>query len=141
MDVQEILARATEAARVQRVFGEPIEREGVVVVPVALVRGGAGGGSGSSPRDDAGEGTGAGYGFVARPAGVYVIKDGDAHWQPALDVGRVILGGQAVAVAALLVLRSLLRRSSTDPDRRRSRSASARRRRPLTDGRRKIRWR
>jgi uncharacterized spore protein YtfJ len=115
MEVQEILARATDAARVQRVFGEPIERDGVVVVPVALLRGGAGGGSGSGPRaDDTGEGSGAGYGFVARPAGVYVIKDGDAHWRPALDVGRVILGGQAVAVVALLVLRSLLsRRSST----------------------------
>jgi uncharacterized spore protein YtfJ len=114
VEVQEILTRATDAARVQRVFGEPIERDGVVVVPVALVRGGAGGGSGSNPRAaDAGQGAGAGYGFVARPAGVYVIKDGDAHWRPALDIGRVILGGQAVAVAALLVLRSLLRRRSS----------------------------
>ena len=111
MQVQDILARATDAVRVQRVFGEPIERDDVVVVPVASIRAGAGGGSGSKPAGvDAGEGSGVGYGFMARPAGVYVIKDGDAHWRPALDIGRVILGGQAVALVALLVLRSLLRR-------------------------------
>jgi uncharacterized spore protein YtfJ len=109
VDVQEILARATDAAQVGRVFGEPIERDGVVVIPAATVRGGAGGGSGR--QDDGSEqGSGGGIGLVARPAGVYVIRDGDVHWRPALDLNRVILGGQAVAAVALLVVRSLLRR-------------------------------
>ena len=31
-------------------------------------------------------------------------------WRPALDVNRVILGGQVVAVVALLTFRSVLRR-------------------------------
>jgi len=111
MQVQEILARATDVAQVRRVFGEPIERDGVVVVPVASVRGGAGGGSGrDASKEDGGEGSGAGYGFIAKPAGVYVIKGGDAQWRPALDVGRIILGGQMVGIVALLVLRSMLRR-------------------------------
>jgi uncharacterized spore protein YtfJ len=108
MDVREILAQATEAPHVRRVFGEPIERDGVVVVPAATVRGGAGGGSGSEK--DARQGGGGGFGLVARPAGVYVIKGGDAQWRPALDLNRVILGGQIFGVVALLVLRSLLRR-------------------------------
>jgi hypothetical protein len=41
---------------------------------------------------------------------MYVIRDGKAIWQPALDLNRVILGGQIVGIVALLVLRSILRR-------------------------------
>ena len=41
--VTEILERArTGAASAGRVFGEPIERDGVTVVPVAVVHGGGG---------------------------------------------------------------------------------------------------
>jgi uncharacterized spore protein YtfJ len=113
MELPEVLGRAAEAAQVRRVFGEPIEREGLVVVPAAVVRGGAGGGSGRRPRDGGGEGegegAGGGYGFIARPAGVFVIRDGQVEWRPALDLGRVILGGQLVAIAVLLVLRAFLR--------------------------------
>jgi uncharacterized spore protein YtfJ len=110
MDIQEILTRATDSAQVGRVFGAPVERDGVVVIPVASVRGGGGGGSGSGPQGEgSGEGSGGGIGLTARPAGVYVIRDGDAHWRPALDLNKVILGGQAVAVVALLLLRSVLR--------------------------------
>jgi hypothetical protein len=32
------------------------------------------------------------------------------RWEPAIDVGRVILGAQVVAVVALLVLRTVLKR-------------------------------
>jgi len=109
VNVQEIIARATESAQVNRVFGEPIERDGIVVIPVATVLGGAGGGRGTQPGGSE-EGSGAGLGLVARPAGVYVIKGGDATWRPALNVNRIVLGGQVVAVVALLVVRSLLRR-------------------------------
>jgi uncharacterized spore protein YtfJ len=114
VDVQEILARATDSAQVGRVFGTPVEKEGVVVIPVATVHSGAGGGSGSQDNGAGGEsgsgqGSGGGIGLAARPAGVYVIKDGDAYWRPALDLNKVILGGQAIAVVALLLVRSLLR--------------------------------
>lgn len=46
----------------------------------------------------------------ATPAGVYVIRDGAVDWEPAVDMGRVILVGQLVAIVALLVLRSILKR-------------------------------
>jgi len=49
-------------------------------------------------------------GVRAKPAGVFVIKDGDAAWRPALDVNRVILGGQLVAITAILTLRPILLR-------------------------------
>jgi hypothetical protein len=45
----------------------------------------------------------------ARPVGAYVVRDGELTWQPALDLNRVILGGQVVAVFALLVIGAVLR--------------------------------
>lgn len=111
MNATEILEQARDSLTVRRVFGEPIERDGIVVVPVASVRGGAGAGSGESgEQDEHSTGGGGGWGMSARPAGVYVISGGEVRWQPALDVNRVILGGQIVAVTALLVVRSILRR-------------------------------
>jgi uncharacterized spore protein YtfJ len=109
MDVQELLSRVTQDLSVKRVFGEPIERDGVVVVPVAHVRGGAGGGGGGNQTTTE-EGFGGGGGIDARPAGVYVIKDGEVTWQPAIDVTRLAIGGQFVVIVLALVVRSLVRR-------------------------------
>jgi uncharacterized spore protein YtfJ len=101
VNVQEIMALTTEPAQVRRVFGEPIERDGVVVVPVTSVAGGVGGGH-CTQADRSHEGSGAGLGLVARLAGVYVIKGGDAAWRPALDLNRLILGSQVVAWSRFL---------------------------------------
>ena len=109
MELPEVLGRAADAAQVRRVFGEPIERDGVTIIPTASVRGGAGGGGGRGPKEE-GEGTGGGYGFMAHPTGVFVLRGDQVDWRPALDLGKVILGGQRVAVTFLLVLRSILRR-------------------------------
>jgi uncharacterized spore protein YtfJ len=96
-------------------------KDGVTVIPVANVMGGAGGGSGSSAgvlsgSDDVavadGEpesGYGIGYGMRATPAGVYVIKDGEVEWKPALDVNRVALQRTGAIIAGLFVLRSIIR--------------------------------
>ena len=102
MDAGQILEQARDALTVRRVFGEPIEHNGVLVVPVAKVMGGAGSGSGE-------EGAGGGWGGAAIPAGVYVIDGQDVRWQPAMDVNRTILGGQIAFVVGLLVLRSIVR--------------------------------
>ena len=40
MNVTEMLSDAREAITVKRVYGEPIEREGLTIVPAADVRGG-----------------------------------------------------------------------------------------------------
>lgn len=58
------------------------------------------------------------FGTHTRPLGVYVVRDGEVSWQPALDLNRVILGGQivgalvGVALAVTLPIVSLLRRRS-----------------------------
>lgn len=99
-NVDEILEGARDAMTVGRVYGDPIEREGVTVIPAAKVGGGGGGGG-----DDAQNG-GAGFGLGARPVGAYVIRGDQVTWIPAVDVSRVLLYG----LAALLVLRSIIRR-------------------------------
>lgn len=108
MQVDEVLAQARDTMTVKRVFGDPIERNGLTVIPVANVMGGGGAGTGASA--DQGEGGGVGYGIRATPAGVYVIRGDTLKWEPAVDMGRVILVGQLVAIVALLVLRSILKR-------------------------------
>ena len=105
MDVYEMVAQARDATSVKRVYGEPYEKEGVTIIPAARVSGGGGGGSGA---EDDNQGSGAGYGMSASPAGAYVIRNGEVKWQPAFNLNRVILGGQLVVVAALLVVRAIV---------------------------------
>ena len=90
----------------RRVFGEPYEKDGVTVIPAARIQGTVGGGGGEAPNGQGG-GTGTGFAMNTKPFGVFVMKDGEVTWRPAVDVNRMILGGQLVAIAALLVLRSI----------------------------------
>lgn len=108
MDLQQLLTQATDNITVRRVFGEPIERDGALVIPAAHVRGGAGGGTGTG-KEGEGSSSGGGVGFRATPAGVYLVRDGEVTWHPAVDVNRIVLGGQLLGLALLLVLRSILR--------------------------------
>ena len=120
MDVQSVITQARDAVSVKRVFGEPYEKNGVTVIPAARV-GGAGGGGGGEGEMPQGEGSaakglasgfGTGFGVVGRPAGAYVIRGEEVRWQPAVDVNRIILGAQVVAIVALLTLRSLIKARS-----------------------------
>jgi uncharacterized spore protein YtfJ len=113
VNIQQILERITGDAPVQKVFGDPIERDGALVIPVAIVLGAGGGGSatGRTPgTDGTSAGGGGGFAFTARPVGVYVIRNGEAQWRPAVDANRAILGGQLLGLVLLLVVRSVLRR-------------------------------
>jgi uncharacterized spore protein YtfJ len=97
MNVHELVATARDALSVRKVFGEPYERDGVTVIPAAVLRGGVGGGGGENEQGERGEG--GGFGLIARPAGAYVIKDGVVRWRPAFDLNRTI--GLAAGVAAV----------------------------------------
>jgi uncharacterized spore protein YtfJ len=110
MDIMKTVEQAQDVTSVNRVFGEPVTRDGVTVIPVARIAGGGGGGSGKRQGGEhPGEGAGGGFGFGATPAGVFVVKDGDVRWQPVIDVNRIVLGGQIVAVALLLTIRAIAR--------------------------------
>lgn len=108
MKIDDVIAQTRETLTVKRVFGEPYERDGVTVIPAASVEGGAGGGDGED-RERGGKGSGAGFGVRARPVGAVVIQGGKVSWRPAVDINRIVLGGQVVAVVALLTIRSIVR--------------------------------
>ena len=100
MRLDELVTTARDAITVKRVFAEPYEKDGVTLIPAAIVIGGAGGGGG---HDDQGqEGEGGGFGVRSRPAGAYVVDGGTVRWRPAVDVNRVVTVLGAVAVAYLL---------------------------------------
>jgi len=102
MDTQLILTGAQDALTARRVFADPIQADGVTLIPAAIVGGGGGGGRKGA------EDRGVGFGIKARPAGMFVVRNGDVSWRPAIDVNRMILGGQLVAITALVTLRPVL---------------------------------
>jgi uncharacterized spore protein YtfJ len=112
MDASQLFSSMQEQMDARRVFGEPVERDGMTVIPVARVGGGGGAGRGRDKRGE--EGEGGGFGMGGAPAGVYVIKDGKIRWMPAVDINRIVLVIGAVGVAYLIA-----HRPSTRPSRRR----------------------
>ncbi|WP_454854725.1 hypothetical protein [Promicromonospora soli] len=137
-DLSRISEAVAESFGVREVYGEPIERDGVIVVPAARVwsGGGAGGGGGTEPGaltepdptegrtdDPAGSGApephvlaeggggGVGFGRRAGPVGAFVVDDHGVRWVPAVNVNRIVLGGQvAFVLAAALVGWAVARR-------------------------------
>ncbi|GGP06631.1 sporulation protein [Nonomuraea glycinis] len=113
MDITELIEQSKDSATVKRVFGDPIQHGDILVIPVARVAHGGGGGSGEGRKTEGetGSGSGGGYGVGATPAGVFVVKNGDVRWHPAVDVNRIVLGGQIVGIALLLTLRAIFKRT------------------------------
>jgi uncharacterized spore protein YtfJ len=113
MDINELMERSKDVVTVQRVFGEPIRHGDILVIPVARVAQGGGGGQGSG-RDEKGEevgsGGGGGFGYGAKPAGVFVVKDGDVQWRPAIDVNRIVIGGQIFGIVLVLTIRTIFKK-------------------------------
>ena len=107
-DVRQTIEGARDVISVQRVFGDPYEKNGVTVIPAARVQGAAGGGGGEGP-DGQGMGSGSGFGVQARPVRALVISGDDVQWRPAIDVNRIIMGGQLIAAAALLLAATVVR--------------------------------
>lgn len=100
-ELQSLIDGVRDVITVKRVYADPYEKNGLTVIPAAAVRGGGGGGNGH--RGEGESGSGGGLGMTARPSGAWVIKDGQVSWKSALDVNRVILGAQMVALAVTLV--------------------------------------
>lgn len=137
MDVEKLLAKASENLSVRRAFGTGYEKDGMLIIPVALVAGGGGGGTGPArvrgddsaerpdgppPAGPAGQDAasqdpgrmdaGGGFGGLVLPSGAFVVKDGQVRWVPAVDTTIVVL-------ASLSLVRLLARGWSR---RRRSRA-------------------
>jgi uncharacterized spore protein YtfJ len=100
MKFDELVTTVRDTISVRRVYAEPIERDGVLVIPAATVGGGGGAGQGHDDRGQ--EGEGGGFGVGARPAGAYTVKDGNVRWIPAVDINRLAATVGAVAIVYLL---------------------------------------
>ncbi|WP_290061747.1 hypothetical protein [Amycolatopsis solani] len=105
MELGQLDASARDLFSAKLVYGEPVERDGAVVIPAAAVFGGGGGGSGDARV--AGVRDGAGFGVFARPAGAFVVRGGSVTWVPAVDVTRL---GLAAAVAVVALAKILAKR-------------------------------
>jgi uncharacterized spore protein YtfJ len=110
MDPREVIKGAREAWNVRQVFGEPVERDGVTMIPAATLIGGGGGGGGESVQESkedgeaepqAQSGFGSGFGGVMWPTGAFEISEGRVTWRPAIDLTRVLLVALALAIAVV----------------------------------------
>ena len=87
--------RLGTSAGASAVFGSPVERGGVTVIPVARVRWGVGGGRGRNRKQE-GEGYGGGGGVQAAPLGFIELRDGATQYRRVQDPLRL-------AIVALLL--------------------------------------
>jgi uncharacterized spore protein YtfJ len=87
------------------VFGAPVERDGVTVVPVAVARFGIGAGSGADPSKGQ-EGEGGGGGGAVAPTGYIELKDGRSRYVPVVHPTRMLALALGAVIAALLIMRS-----------------------------------
>ena len=112
-DVVHMLAeRLGFRAAASAVFGAPVEREGITVIPVAKVRWGFGGGSGrgieeGSETGEVGEGSGGGGGVMASPLGFIEVRDGIAEFKRVHDPASAVPVILAAAFAAWVALRGV----------------------------------
>ena len=109
MEVQDVIAQARDALTVKRVFGGAV-REGRRDHHSRSQSPGRrwGGGSGEDPQGQ-GKGSGSGFAMTARPFGAFVLREGELSWRPAVDVNRIVLGGQVVIIVALLTVRTIIK--------------------------------
>ena len=91
------------------VYGTPVERDGVTVVPVAAARFGIGGGGGSDPAK-AQEGAGGGGGGTVTPVGYIELRNGGSRYVPVVRPARMLALVCGAVLAGLLIARPALGR-------------------------------
>ena len=114
MDAENILARAAENLSVRRAFGTAYEKDGMLIIPVAIMAGGGGGGTartqrgnsaarpdnppeeggtehGATSQDPWRTDAGGGFGGLVLPSGAYVVKGDEVRWVPSVDVTIAVL--------------------------------------------------
>jgi uncharacterized spore protein YtfJ len=96
--VERLAQKLGITANAKYIYAEPIEREGVTIVPVAKAMYGFGGGSGEK---DGEKGSGGGGGVVLTPVGYIEIKNGETRFRPTRDWLTVL---PVIAATAPIIL-------------------------------------
>ncbi len=111
--VEQVLGRMMNSAKVDAVFGQPVERGNTTVIPCSEVVVGLGMGSGSGPIDERGNavggGSGAGGSARARPIAAIVISQDGGRVEPIMDITKVALAGITTGAFILFWLGRLSR--------------------------------
>ena len=119
MDAGNLLEKVSDNLSVRRAFGTAYEKDGMLIIPVAIVAGGGGAGTararrgnlagpdGLAEEDSAAHDAapqapgqmdaGGGFGGLVLPAGAYVVKGDQVRWVPAVDVTIVVLASLSLA--------------------------------------------
>jgi uncharacterized spore protein YtfJ len=111
--VPRLAERVGLSARAAAVFGEPVERDGVTVIPVAKAAWGFGGGGGSQAptrasrgggEESPSQGSGGGGGGVVTPLGFIEVREAGARFVPRRDprLTKLLLAASA-GLAGLLI--------------------------------------
>lgn len=104
--VEQIARQLSSTVTAQAIYGTPVERQGVTVIPVARARYGFGGGGGGGDAEGkAGSGSGGGGGVMLTPVGYIEIQEGRTRYRRIQSpvVPLVAVSG----LVALLLLRSV----------------------------------
>jgi uncharacterized spore protein YtfJ len=99
--VERLAQRVGSSFGAATLFGEPIERGEITVIPVARAAWGFGGGSGSGP-DNAGAGAGGGGGGSAWPVGYIELRDSQTRFRPIVDPRPIVLAAAFGLLAGLV---------------------------------------
>lgn len=103
-DHSDTLETLAERLGKHQVFGEPVQQGDTTVLPVASIR--IGGGR-RGRRDDDGHG----LGVVSRPVGAFSVSaDGKVCWHAAVNINRIVWGGQLALATALVAFAIAFRR-------------------------------
>jgi uncharacterized spore protein YtfJ len=118
MDVKGVISDVTEkiqkSAHVKAVFGEPVERKGITVIPVSRVSvsGGGGGALEGSEEEKGKKGQGMGLGVRAKstPVGYIEITDSSARFVEITEQKHIIFGGMALGAFAVFTITRLIKK-------------------------------
>lgn len=78
--IERIAERLGENVHATTIFADPVQSDGVTVIPVARARMGFGGGSGRQREGE--EGTGGGGGMLVTPVGYIELRKGHSTFRP-----------------------------------------------------------
>ena len=111
--VEKVVSRLFDTARVDAVFGQPVERGNATVITCSEVSVGFGFGSGGGPVDEKGNrvggGAGAGGSARGRPIAAIVITQDGVRVEPIMDLTKVALAGMTTGTFMLFWLLRLVR--------------------------------
>jgi len=100
-----LMSASRDVMSAKRVYGDPYEKNGLTVIPAAIV-GVAGGAAGDQAGDEPGGERG--FGLLARPSGAWIVREDQVTWKPAIDVNRIVLGGQIIVFTAVFMTGRIL---------------------------------